>query len=691
MLGKSIGGFEILEQIGRGGMGVVYRARQLSLEREVALKTLLPGLALDEALVERFQAEARAASRTNHPNLVQLYDVGSHEGTHYMAMELVEGESLASLIRREGSMEFSRAAGIASHVAAALGALHSVGVVHRDVKPSNILVRPDGVVKVTDFGVALLQEGGRRLTMEGTTVGTADYMSPEQARGEEPDGRSDIYSLGVVLYEMLAGRVPFGAETALAAMKKHCDEPPPSMRRSRPDVPDRLAEAVSRCLQKAAADRYQTAEALSGELDHVRLELEFARLSAETPAAGMPTAYSTRTVASLRRQREAEKPLLVRLGGGALGGLGAAWRYAAGTLDRDVAAMRRSSGRMEQALSELAEAKQKRSELRRQAEQLRQRGESARRESGEAFDADEVARAEELVEEEKRCDAAAVDFETVAEGLNETVHQLEQRYKQAEAEHERLRMKVELKKARQVQASLARPATRRKRRIILAAACLLGALAVLLVVGHLWRGAQPLTSGPEGVARSSSSQADRQASVIQTPPHRAAADPVTMALRSVEARPQWLGSYQQTRGAEGYSAREESGKMVFRVDDPGRLMAWVWYAEQRIDPQELPFIVVRYKGERFVDVSVPWFDSALQVLTYDTAHGYEWIKLLRPGKLLADGRPHEVTIELAPWELSGYVVAVSVRVAAGDEGRAYVEMDPLVFSAEPPTEAEREG
>ena len=477
MLGERIGGFEVVARIGRGGMGVVYRARQVSLDRQVALKTLAPGLELDEALIERFRAEARAASRTNHPNLVQVYDVGSEGDTHYLAMELVEGESLASLIRQQGSMDYLRAAAITSQVAAGLGALHAVGVVHRDVKPSNILVRPDLLVKVTDFGVALLEEGMRRITADGTTVGTADYMSPEQARGEELDGRSDIYSLGVVLYQMLSGQVPFGGATPLVVMQRHCEESPPSLRRVRSDVPDRLAEIVSKCLSKDRGERYQTSEALAADLDHVRLEMEFAALSAETPAGGTRL-YSTRTVLALQREQAARRGLVRRVWGYLAGAATSLWRHAAGTLDRDVVALRRAAGRMETALAELGEAKQKRSELRKRAGELRERAERARVDSGAAFDRNEVARADELVEEEKRCDEAAIDLQAAADALEGTVAELEQRYKSASDEHARLRIKVDLREAEAIQGILGR--TQRRRRMVRGWAL---ALFLLILIG----------------------------------------------------------------------------------------------------------------------------------------------------------------------------------------------------------------
>ncbi len=481
MIGRQLGGYEIISEIGRGGMGVVYRARQLSLDREVALKTLMPGLALDETLVERFEAEARAASRINHPNLVPVYDVGREQDVHYLAMEFVEGQDLATLLHRDGPTDYPEAAAIASQAAAGLGALHRAGVVHRDVKPSNVLVRPDGVVKVTDFGVALLQGAAARLTAEGSTVGTATYMSPEQVRGEELDGRSDVYSLGIVLYQMLTGAPPFVADAPLVVMRQHCEEEPPSIRRARPDVPDRLAQVVARCLAKSPDDRYQTAEALAGDLDHVRLELEFDALQADPTAAGTTALYSTRTVASLQQlHTDGLGPvgrLRRRVAGVALG----LWRYCAGTLDRQEMALRRAAERMEQALMQLAEAKRTRSELAARADEMRRRADAARRDSAAAFDADQTARAEELAEEEKRCDAAVIDYDRAAADLVPAVREAEAHYKEARDEHERLRIKMDLRKAEAVRAAVGgRPPRSRRAALAVAVACAVAVAVVLL-------------------------------------------------------------------------------------------------------------------------------------------------------------------------------------------------------------------
>lgn len=492
MIGRRLGGFEIVEEIGRGGMGVVYRARQLSLDRDVAFKTLASELTIDEAALERFRHEAHIAARINHPNLVQIHDVGREDDVHYFAMELVPGESLEKLIRREGPLDYRQACLIAKQIADGLGALHAGGIVHRDLKPSNILLTSSLVVKISDFGVSRLQGSAAGLTRDGRTVGTAYYMSPEQARGDEVDGRSDIYSFGIVLYQMLAGDLPFTGDTPLAVMRKQCDEAPPSIRRSRPDIPDRLAEIVAKCLEKDPAERHQSAEALSAELDHVRLELEFAALSAETPAEGAPSAYGTQTVLAMRSELAAQRGPLGRLWRRVTEAASSLLRHGVGTLDRDLLALRRAGAAMEATLAALAQAKQKRSQLRKQAARYRENAEQARSASAEAFDAGDTARAEDLAEDEKRHNDAAIDFESAAQGLDDGIATLEERYRKHRDEHERLRLLVEIKDAQAVQRSLdrlVREPHRRKTPIVVAGAVALLCL-VLLAVTLLWFGSR---------------------------------------------------------------------------------------------------------------------------------------------------------------------------------------------------------
>ncbi|MCP4087761.1 MAG: Stk1 family PASTA domain-containing Ser/Thr kinase [Actinomycetia bacterium] len=264
--------YELHARIARGGMADVFLARDLLLDRPVAVKVLFPQFASDAAFVERFRREAQAAANLNHPNIVAVYDWGTDKGAYFIVMEYVEGRSLADILKSEGILHPDRAADVATDVAAALSFAHRNGVVHRDVKPGNVLISSTGQIKVADFGIARAVGGGRTddLTKTGSVLGTATYFSPEQAQGQTVDPRSDLYSLGIVLYESVSGRPPFAGDNPVAIAYQHVQEQPPPLRLINPAVPPTLEAIVLKLLNKRPFDRYPSAEDLRTDLRRFR-------------------------------------------------------------------------------------------------------------------------------------------------------------------------------------------------------------------------------------------------------------------------------------------------------------------------------------------------------------------------------------------------------------------------------------
>jgi eukaryotic-like serine/threonine-protein kinase len=258
--------------LARGGMGQVWRARDEVLARQVAVKILHSGLADDGAFVERFRREALAAARLTHPHIVSIYDTGSEDEPgggerHFIVMEYCSGGTLASLLADQGPLPPERVAAIGTAVCDALAYAHRHGVVHRDVKPANVLLTGDGTVKVGDFGIAKAAFGDQRdLTTTGSILGTVTYLSPEQAEGRDPDARSDLYALGVVLYELATGRPPFSADSQVATAMQHVREKPPLPRSIRAGVPRTLESAIMRALEKDPDDRYASADEMGAAL-----------------------------------------------------------------------------------------------------------------------------------------------------------------------------------------------------------------------------------------------------------------------------------------------------------------------------------------------------------------------------------------------------------------------------------------
>jgi serine/threonine-protein kinase len=268
MIGELIGGrYEIEELVGTGGMSSVYRARDSVLERRVALKVLHEHFSADPDYVERFRREARAIARLNHPNIVTVIDRGEFGKRQFIVFEHIPGENLKEVVEREGQLPVAQALALTHQIARGLAFAHQHGVVHRDVKPQNVLLDESGTAKVTDFGIARSLDPGEELTQTGTLLGTSDYIAPEQASGQPVDARSDQYSLGVLLYELLTGEVPYPADSFMAVAMRHLRDPVPSVRERRPDVPDRVDQIVARAMAKPPEDRFPSTEAMMGAIE----------------------------------------------------------------------------------------------------------------------------------------------------------------------------------------------------------------------------------------------------------------------------------------------------------------------------------------------------------------------------------------------------------------------------------------
>ncbi|HYP27132.1 MAG TPA: serine/threonine-protein kinase [Blastocatellia bacterium] len=324
MIGNVVGTYKITDKIGEGGMGAVFKGVDLMLEREVAIKMLRPELASQPQVVERFRSEAITLAKLNHPNIATLFSFLRHGNDFFMAMEFVRGQTLDDAIRQYGAMSPERAITLFCQALEGIDHAHRIGIIHRDIKPANMMLTETGSIKVMDFGIARVL-GSARLTRQGNIVGTIEYMSPEQVRGEETDARSDIYSLGILLYEMLTGRVPFESQSEFELMKAQIEQAPTPPRSFAAHIPLPIEQAIMRSLAKKPDARFQTAgefrSVLLGALAGTANPLDnSARIGYAAPATRLDEAVPSRASSpgvAPSRPPSGEVPKETRLAGGA--------------------------------------------------------------------------------------------------------------------------------------------------------------------------------------------------------------------------------------------------------------------------------------------------------------------------------------------------------------------------------------
>ena len=257
MIGQLVGNYKIEEKLGEGGMGAVYKGVDTMLDREVAIKALRPELASQDSVVERFRTEAVTLAKLNHPNIATLYTMFRQGEELYMVLEFVRGETLDSILQKRGALPAEEAIPVFCQVLDGIDHAHELGIVHRDIKPANMMLTEKGTLKVLDFGIARLL-GSARMTRAGNIIGTLEYMAPEQVRGQETDGRSDLYALGMMLYEVLTGRLPFDTDNEFELMKSQTEMTPTPPREINPAIPEDVEAAIMKAIQKDPDERFQT-------------------------------------------------------------------------------------------------------------------------------------------------------------------------------------------------------------------------------------------------------------------------------------------------------------------------------------------------------------------------------------------------------------------------------------------------
>ncbi len=493
MLGKTLGNFKIIEEIGRGGMGVVYKAEQIGFERLAAIKVLPPDLARDEAFLSRFRQEARATSVFRHPHIVQVYDVGEDGGVVYYAMEYVPGRSLSEMIESEGHLSVEISLGVAADIADALYAVHRRGLLHRDIKSSNILLDAQGQAKLSDFGLARAFPRGK-VAAPVEVVGTAAYIAPERVLGEEATVQSDIYSLGVVLYEMLAGRLPFLADTPYALGQMHLHQVPSAVETFNYQITSEVSHILKRAMAKRKDERYSTAGELRRDLERALFNLKLTR-EGRLPLPHRKENLLTRTTTNLSllflERVQAETGIKGRLRRLLESYLNEAVARAADWHKIQRLSLIKLQANLRRAGKELDEAENMRQELYQRHSEALAEAESWRTKTKEAVERFDETGADEAAEKERYYNELAEDLRTEWESSRQVAEELARRVENIQSELTLARDKYTITRARAAQERWQRKILLSSRRRTVHAIILIG-LCVIFAVGiGLWMSGRP--------------------------------------------------------------------------------------------------------------------------------------------------------------------------------------------------------
>jgi serine/threonine protein kinase len=500
MLGKALGNFKIVEVIGHGGMGVVYKAEEIGTERLAAIKVLPPDLAQDEAALARFRQEAKATSLFRHPHIVQVYDVGEKAGIIYYAMEYVPGRSLSEMIETEGRLEVEEAIGIAADMADALYAVHRRGLIHRDVKSSNILLDAEGQAKLSDFGVSIVSQPAK--AARGEVMGTAAYIAPERVLGEEATVQSDIYSLGVVLYEMLAGRLPFLADTPQALAQLHLHQVPTPVETFNYQVTPEVSRILKQAMAKRKVERYATAGELRRDLERALFNLKLT-LEGRMPPPRRKENLLTRTTTNLSlyllERVRTETGLRGRLRRLLESYLNEAVARAADWQNIQRLSLLKSEASLRRAERELAEVDDMRQELYDKYQEAEAQAEDWRSETREAVERFDEAAADEAAEKERYYNELAETCRTEWEASRQIAEELSRSVESIQHEVTLTRDKYIITRARAAQDRWQRKVLLSSRRRTVYLLILIG-LGLILAIGiGLWARGGPSVAIEDGL------------------------------------------------------------------------------------------------------------------------------------------------------------------------------------------------